>query len=143
MEGWGVIYPPVGLTSITKIDSPWHFAAFSNMSLETFVPNLVYLTRPNLQILGKTHDLWSTLMKENCHNSRTSDDIDIKLGSVTKIDRRNKKMSKKLTLTSCQQIVTSLLFFWFIADLEQSGSWTPDEQSIKLIFSKIATWKKH
>ena len=143
MEGWGVIYPPVGLTSITKIDSPWHFAAFSNMSLETFVPNLVYLTRPNLQILGKTHDLWSTLMKENCHNSRTSDDIDIKLGSVTKIDRRNKKMSKKLTLTSCQQIVTSLLFFWFIADLEQSGSWTPDEQSIKLIFSKITTWKKH
>ena len=143
MKEWGVIYPPVGLTSITKIDSPWHFAAFSNMSLETFVPNLVYLTRPNLQILGKTHDLWSTLMKENCHNSRTSDDIDIKLGSVTKIDRRNKKMSKKLTLTSCQQIVTSLLFFWFIADLEQSGSWTPDEQSIKLIFSKIATWKKH
>ena len=143
MEGWGVIYPPVGLTSITKIDSPWDFAAFSNMSLETFVPNLVYLTRPNLQILGKTHDLWSTLMKENCHNSRTSDDIDIKLGSVTKIDRRNKKMSKKLMLTSCQQIVTSLLFFWFIADLEQSGSWTPDEQSIKLIFSKIATWKKH
>ena len=143
MKGWGVIYPPVGLTSITKIDSPWHFAAFSNMSLETFVPNLVYLTRPNLQILGKTHDLWSTLMKENCHNSRTSDDIDIKLGSVTKIDRRNKKMSKKLTLKSCQQIVTSLLFFWFIADLEQSGSWTPDEQSIKLIFSKIATWKKH
>ena len=34
-------------------------------------------------------------MKENCHNSRTSDDIDIKLGPVTKINKKNKATSKK------------------------------------------------
>ena len=31
-----------------------------------------------------------SLMKENCHNFLTSDDIDIKLGPVTKPDKRNK-----------------------------------------------------
>ena len=50
-------------------------------------------------------------MKENCHNSRTSDAIDIKLGSVTKIDKRNKKMSKKIDADVMSAIVTSLLFF--------------------------------
>ena len=36
-----------------------------------------------------------SLIKENCHNSRTSDDIDMKLGPVTKLDKRNKITSKK------------------------------------------------
>ena len=35
-----------------------------------------------------------SLIKENCHNSRTSDDIDMKLGPVTKLDKRNKTVSK-------------------------------------------------
>ena len=39
-----------------------------------------------------------SLIKENCHNSRTSGDIDIKLGPVTKRDKRNKTTSKKLTM---------------------------------------------
>ena len=30
------------------------FAAFNNILLETFVPNLLSLTFPSLQILGKT-----------------------------------------------------------------------------------------
>ena len=34
-------------------------------------------------------------MKENCHNSRTSDDIDIKFGPVTKPNKTNKMTSKK------------------------------------------------
>ena len=33
-----------------------------------------------------------SLIKENCHNSRTSDDIDMKLEQVTKLDQENKKM---------------------------------------------------
>ena len=37
-----------------------------------------------------------SLIKENCHNSRTSDDIDMKLGPVTKLDKRNKTTSKKI-----------------------------------------------
>ena len=36
-----------------------------------------------------------SLVKENCPNSPTNDDIDIKLGPVTKIDKRNKIQSKK------------------------------------------------
>ena len=35
------------------------------------------------------------LIKENCHNSKTSDDIDMKLGPVTKLDKRYKTTSKK------------------------------------------------
>ena len=34
-------------------------------------------------------------IKGNCHNSRTSDDIDLKLGTVTKRDKKNKTTSKK------------------------------------------------
>ena len=58
--------------------------------------------------------------KRNCHKSRNSDETDMKLGLVTKLDNRNKTMSKKLTMTACQKIVTSLLFFQFTASLEQS-----------------------
>ena len=35
-----------------------------------------------------------SLIKENCHNSRTNDDIDMKLGSVPKLDKINKITSK-------------------------------------------------
>ena len=73
-----------------------HFAAFSNFSLEKFVPNLVSVTCPSLQIFGKTR--WYTgvfpisgqsLTNENCRNSRTSNDIDVKLGQQPKPDKRN------------------------------------------------------
>ena len=37
-----------------------------------------------------------SFMKENCHNSIDSDNIDRKIGPVTKIDKRNKAMSKKI-----------------------------------------------
>ena len=33
-------------------------------------------------------------MKVNCHNSRTSDGIQMKLGPVTKIEKRNKQRQK-------------------------------------------------
>ena len=35
-----------------------------------------------------------SLIKENCHNSRTSEDIDMELGPVTKSYKRNKTTSK-------------------------------------------------
>ena len=41
----------------------------------------------NFQISGQS------LLKENDHNSRTSDDIDIKLGQVTKLNKRQDKQS--------------------------------------------------
>ena len=36
-----------------------------------------------------------SLIKVNYHNPRTSDDIEIKLGPVTKLENRNKMTSKK------------------------------------------------
>ena len=46
-----------------------------------------------------------------------------------KLDKRNtltSKKKKKMMVTPCQRIVTSFLFFQFLANFEQSGSWTPD-----------------
>ena len=57
----------------------------------------------------------------------------MKLGPVIKIDKRNKKLSKKSTMASYREIVMSLCFFFqFLADLEQSGSQIPDASSAKL-----------
>ena len=36
-----------------------------------------------------------SFIKETCHNSRTSDEFDMKPGPVTKLDKRNKTKSKK------------------------------------------------
>ena len=58
---------------------------------------------------GGIFNFWisgQSLMKENYHNFRASDDIDMKLGAVAKIDKRN-KMSKKLMMITCGMIVTS------------------------------------
>ena len=42
----------------------------------------------------------------------------MKLGRITKRDKRNKATSKNVMLTSFQQIVTSLSFFGFMANFE-------------------------
>ena len=43
-------------------------------------------------------------------------------------------------MTSCRKIVTSLSFFQFTANLEQSGSRIPDVESAKLMFSLKVTF---
>ena len=49
-----------------------------------------------------------------------------KLRPVTKHDKRNRTMSKKLTMTSCQYIMTSSSsFFWFTTKFEESWSRIP------------------
>ena len=50
------------------------------------------------------------LIKRPCHNSRTSDHIEIKLRPVTKLDNRNKTTSKKIDGV-CRKIVALLPFF--------------------------------
>ena len=45
----------------------------------------------------------------------------MKLGPVTKSDKKNKAASKNLTMTSYQQSVMSLTFFPFMVNSEQSG----------------------
>ena len=79
-----------------------------------------FLTLPNLQSLGKTqmgvfpdfrtYDQF--FINKNCRNSKINHDIDIKLRPVTKFNKRNTVTSKKrLVMTSCHQIMTSLSFF--------------------------------
>ena len=51
-----------------------------------------------------------------------------------------KQRQKKLTMTSCRRVVTSLSFFRFMANLEQPRSWILDAQSVKLTFSLIVTF---
>ena len=70
---------------------------------------------PNFRISSESS------IKENCQNSRTIGDIDMKLVPV-----RNETTSKKFTMTSCCQIVTALTFFQFMVNLEQSGSRIPE-----------------
>ena len=49
-----------------------------------------------------------------------------KIDKVTKIDKRNKTLSKKLAMASCQQIVMSLSFCQFMANLGSPRSQIPD-----------------
>ena len=72
------------------------------------MPNLVSLSRPSLQIYGKLRRGYfrisgQSLMKENCHNSGTSDYTDMKLGLtwVTQLERKPKRPQNYLTMTSC------------------------------------------
>ena len=59
----------------------------------------------NFRISGQS------LIKVNCDNSRTSDDIKMKLGAVTKLDKRNEITSKKFDDDVISAIMTSLSFF--------------------------------
>ena len=57
-DGWGgvVVLSPVGFLLLTwkrqKLQ-PWHFSAYSNSSIEIFLPNLVSLARPSLHVMSK------------------------------------------------------------------------------------------
>ena len=98
------------------------------------MPNFIFLTRPNLQILGKTHTVVFPISGFLINGY-----IDMKLG-VAKLNKRRKKCQKGLTLTSCRQFVMSLSFFKIMVNLERHGSWIPDTYSVKLIFSLIKTF---
>ena len=75
-------------------------------------------------------DFWisgQSLIKENCQNSRTSDDIDMKFGTETKFDKANKKTSKKID----NDVIVNFLI------CGQFGAiWKPDSghMSVKRIF---------
>ena len=80
------------------------------------------------------------LNKKNCHNSRTSDHIDIKLGPVTKIDKKNKTHQKKIYVDVMSEIMTSLSFSGFLANLEQSCDRIPNTESANVMFLVIGTF---
>ena len=81
---------------------------------------MVFLTFPSRQILdGGISDFpisGQSLIKRNCRNSRTSDDIDMKLGPVTKRDKRNKKRQKNdddVMSENCDVIAIFLIYGQF------------------------------
>ena len=75
------------------------------------MPNVLSLIRPSLQILGKNSDSSisdfrnpdQSLIKENCHNSRTSNDTDMKFRPVT--IPQKKKVEDDVILVNCDVIV--------------------------------------
>ena len=78
------------------------------------------------------------LTKENCHNSRTTDDID--MDQELKLTRETKQRHESLTMTSCRKIVTSSSFSGFLANLEQSRDRIPDIESAKVMFLVTITF---
>ena len=85
-------------------------------------------------------DSGQLLIDENFHDSRTSNNINMKLRPVTKLDKRNTLTLKTLMMRSCHQILTPLSTFKFMSNLEQSGSRIPDSWSVKLTFSLIVSF---
>ena len=78
------------------------------------MPNLVSLAHPS-----------QSFINENCHNSRTSHDIDMKLGPVTKrgkINMASQKIDDGVMSANCDVIV----FCRFMANFQPSGSQIPD-----------------
>ena len=69
-----------------------------------------------------------SLIKQNCHNSTASDDIDMKLILVIKIDKRNNTTSKKIDADvmspSCEVIVIFPIYGQF------GAIWKPDSGGI-------------
>ena len=68
----------------------------------------------DFQIFGKS------VINENCHSSIASNDIAMKLGPVTKPDKRNTATSKNLEDDVTSADCTSLSFLQCRANLEQS-----------------------
>ena len=79
----------------------------------------------NFRISGKP------LTNENCHNSISSDDIAMKLGPVTKLDKRNTTtFEDDVILAYCDVIVTFSIYSQF----GEPGSRNPDTWSIIFTF---------
>ena len=87
------------------------------------MPNLVVF--PQSPDIGKNSDRGisdfqtsdQSCIKGNCHNFRTSDDIDTRLGQVTNLDKKNKTTSKKfgneVMLENCHTIAFFLIYGQF------------------------------
>ena len=77
----------------------WHKLFIRNTHAIFGVPN-----HSSLQIFDKTQAgvfSISAQVNKNCQKSRTSSDIDMKLGLLTELGKRNTATSKKLTIASC------------------------------------------
>ena len=64
----------------------------------------------------------------------------MKFGPVTKLDKRNKKTSKKFDDDIMSGNCNVIVIFQFMDNLEQSESKIPDAISVKLTFSITANF---
>ena len=113
LGGERVFIPPVGFPY-------WYSAAFSNFRLETFLPNLVSLTCPILQVLDDTHTGVFPISRFLVYP--LSIKIDMTPESVMMLTwnldqwlslaRETRQCQKKLTMTICQQVMTSSILFF-------------------------------
>ena len=71
-------------------------------------------------------------------NFRTSVDIDMRLGPVTKLDKRNKATSKKFYGDVMPKNCDVIVYSRFLTNLEQTRGRIPD--SVKLMSSVIVTF---
>ena len=83
----------------------------------------------DFRISGQSH------IKVNCHNSRTRDDIDIKLGPVTKLDKRNKTTSKKFDEDVMSANLDVIVIFPIYGQLEAIRNPDSGRITVKLTFS--------
>ena len=131
----GAFYAPtVGLPLITqngKSCNPGILQHSVSFSLETCLPIGIPKSPQSLDIRKNSgrriSDFWisgQSFMNKNCHNSRASNDIDMKLGPLI-----------KLTMMSCRKNETPLSLFQFMANLEQYRDWIPDTWSVIITFS--------
>ena len=97
----------------------WQIAALSNFSLEILLPTLHILDKTQTVAFPISGFLASSLQKIS-HNSRTSNDINIKLGSVTKLGKRNTASSKKLDVDVVPTKNDLIVIFRFMTYLEQA-----------------------
>ena len=93
------------------------------------MPNLVFLALlAPVSRWGRISDCrisGQSLIKRNCHNSRTSDDIDMKLGSVTKLENRNiKKFDDDVMSKYCDAIAIFPIYSQF------GAIWKPYSESV-------------
>ena len=108
MGGWGVILP------LPQLDFPYNSKTVKAVTLDFCSVQLNSIRDIHAKFgihnllqspdIGQNSDggisdfqiSGQSLIKENCHNSRTSDDIDKKLGPLIKLDKGNKTTSKKI-----------------------------------------------
>ena len=151
--GGGGILPPLPpswfflnnsktLKAVTPAFLQHSVTSYQKHSCQIWYPELVHNS-----ILDKTQTGISdfrisgqSLIKENCYNARTIDDIDMKLRPVTKRDKRNKTTSKKFDDDVMSGNSDVIVIFGFLTNLKQSGGRIPETESAKIMFSIVVTF---
>ena len=108
------------------------------------MPNVVSLTRPSLQILDKgISDLripGQSYINVNCHNSRASHNIGMKLRPVTKLDKKNTGTSKKINDHVMSANRSAIVFIPIYGQFAAVGRPESGRLSIKFTFSLTVTF---